>query len=304
MSGAKTPGGDAWGDFWAGQSDQGGGGCLAGRWRIIDDAQRRAWQNFARLLPAKATVLDLATGDGRVMGWLLGTRKDLKLLGVDLAPRIPAPPKGTRSRGGIAMESLPFGDSSFAAIVSQFGFEYGETEPVLAEIGRACRPGGYVGLMTHRLDGPILEHNLGRRAGLAWALDEAELVAKARSSMALRAMGFGPPPAIMEAPAKARARFGDGSAGWELAEAISRTLTLGRNDRAEEVDKLLVRLEEMARNEIGRIDSLHEACRKVADKDALGQMFECHELTIDARYEVFEQDSSRAFADFWTLKRG
>ena len=82
MSGAKAPGGDAWGDFWAGQTDQGGGGCLAGRWRIIDEAQRRAWQEFARLLPANANVLDLATGDGRVMGWLLGARKGLKLQGV------------------------------------------------------------------------------------------------------------------------------------------------------------------------------------------------------------------------------
>ena len=201
------------------------------------------------------------------------------------------------------MESLPFGDGHFTAIVSQFGFEYGETESVLAEIGRICRPGGYVGLMTHRLDGPILEHNLGRRAGLVWALDEAKLVSKARSSMALRAMGFGPPPAIMEAPAKAKARFGDGSAGWELAEAISRTLSLGQNDRPEEVDRLLVRLEEMARNEIGRIDSLEKACRRVADKKELVRMFGDHGLTVQSHHDVLEHGSTRAFAGFWTLRR-
>lgn len=304
MTTSMPPGGDAWGDFWAGQSDQGGGGCLAARWRVIDDAQRRAWQGFARLLPAKAKVLDLATGDGRVMGWLLGARNDLKPMGVDLAQRIPDPPKGTRSRGGVAMESLPFTDESFAAVTSQFGFEYGLTGPVLAEIGRVCRPGGHVGLMTHRLDGPILEHNLMRRQGLSWVLDEANLLSKARASLPLRAMGFGPPPAVMEAPALARKRFGEGSAGWELAEAIARTLGLGRNDRPEEVSRLLTRLEEMARNEIARIDSLHQACRTVADKAALGRMFELHGLALQSQDEVREQGGGRVFADFWTLRHG
>jgi SAM-dependent methyltransferase len=301
IDGAKPR--DAWGDFWASQADQGGGGCLSARWKVIDDAQRTAWREFARRLPPKAKLLDLATGDGRVMGWLLEARRDLKPLGVDLASSLPRPPKGARSRGGVAMEALPFPDHSHDAIVSQFGFEYGDTGKVLGEIARVVRPGGAVGLMTHRLDGPILEHNVPRREGLAWAIHEQDLIAKARGSLAVRAMGFGPPPAVMAAPAEARRRFGEGSAGWELAEAIARTLTLGRNDRPEEVGRLLDRLDEMAANEIGRIDSLEQACRRVADQPALEQAFQQAGLALEDHELVRERGTGRPFADFWALRR-
>jgi len=295
--------GDPWGDFWVTQSDQGGGGCLSARWSVIDDAQRATWQAFARALPSRAKVLDLATGDGRVMGWLIGARKDLKPDGVDLARSLPTPPKGSRSRGGIAMESLPFPDKSHDAIVSQFGFEYGQIEQVLTEIARVSRDGGRVGLMTHRRDGPILEHNVKRREGLAWVLDEAGLITKARASLSLQKMGFGPPPAILEAPAKARQLFGEGSAGWELAEAIARTLTLGRNDRPEELERLLARLDGMARNEMGRIDSLEQACRRVEDQDALTALFEKSGFSLEDHELVRERSASRKpFADFWTLR--
>lgn len=297
-----TPSADAWGDFWASQSNQGGGGCLSARWQVIDDAQRSAWRGFAQSLPPKAKLLDLATGDGRVMGWLLEARRDIKPMGVDLARELPPPPKGSRSRGGVAMEELPFPDDSHDAIVSQFGFEYGRIEAVLAETFRIIRPKGRVGLMTHRLDGPILQHNVSRRSGLSWVLDEAGLVAKAKASLTLRAMGFGAPPAIVEAPAEARRRFGEGSAGWELAEAIARTLSLGRNDQPEEVDRLLQRLEDMARNEIGRIDSLERACRRVADQPALERLFDEAGLILEAHEPVRERGNGRTFADFWTLR--
>jgi len=298
----KAP--DAWGDFWESQSNQGGGGCLSARWKVIDDAQRAAWRSFARLLPPKAKLLDLATGDGRVMGWLLEARKDVRPMGLDLARQLPPPPRGSRSRGGIAMEALPFPDRSHDAIVSQFGFEYGRIDEVLAEIARVLRPQGWVGLMTHRLDGPILEHNVARRDGLNWVVGETGLIDKARASLALRAMGFGPPPAIMEAPAEARRRFGEGSAAWELSEAIARTLSLGRNDRPEEVARLLAKLEDMARNEIGRIDSLEQACRRVADQPALEGLFGQAGLALEAHDHVKEQGAGRPFADFWILRAG
>lgn len=62
------------------------------------------------------------------------------------------------------MESLPFRDGEFAAVISQLGFEYGEVAKVAAEAARVLAPAGKVGLMVHRGDGPILEHSLARRA--------------------------------------------------------------------------------------------------------------------------------------------
>lgn len=296
--------GDPWGDFWANEDGAHGGGCLPSRWDGIEAPQRQAWQEFAKQLPKAARVLDLATGDGRVMGWLVGVRRDLKPVGVDLAPHIPQPPKGSRSRGGIAMEELPFGDSTQDAITSQFGFEYGDAAGVLCEIERVVKGGGRVGLMTHRLDGPILEHNLLRREGILWVLDEIGLIAKARASLALRALLLpGVPPAIQAAPQEAKRRFGAGSAGWELAEAIVQTLELGRNDHPHNVLGLLATLESKAINEIGRIESLEGACRAIADREALKQRFHEANLLLESHRLVKESGSGRPFADMWFLRK-
>lgn len=303
MTGSKPPE-DPWGDFWAGTEGAVGGGCLPTRWDGIEGPQRQAWQEFAGQLPQAARVLDLATGDGRVMGWLLGVRRDLKPVGVDLASRIPSPPKGSRSLGGIAMEKLPFGDSSQDAITSQFGFEYGDAADVLRQIERVLKAGGRVGLMTHRLDGPILEHNQSRREGISWVMGEIDLVAKARASLALRALVPGVPSTIRTAPEEAKRRFGAGSAGWELAEAVVQTLTLGSNDHPHNVLGLLDTLEAKARNEVGRIDSLERACNAVADRDALEQGFGDARLHVVSHRLVKEGGGGRAFADMWTLRKG
>ncbi|MDQ3471459.1 MAG: class I SAM-dependent methyltransferase [Pseudomonadota bacterium] len=293
----------AWDQFWTDEQRKGGGGCLSARWQGIDAVQRQAWQAFARILPKGARVLDLATGDGRVMGWLVGCRRDLKPVGIDLAKHIPEPPKGCRSRGGIAMEALPFKDGSQDAVVSQFGVEYGRLGAVLREIARVSKRSARVGLMTHRLDGPILEHNRSRRSGLNWVLDDADLISKARASLALRGLAAGLPPAIATAPAEAKVRFGAGSGGWELAEAIVQTLVLGHRDRSDEVLRLLGVLEAKAYNEIGRINSLEGACRAVADSEALKALFATCGLRLEAQRPIEETGSGRAFADMWILRR-
>lgn len=292
-----------WDQFWSREQGSRGGGCLSARWQGIESQQRKAWQQFVRILPARAHVLDLATGDGRVMGWMIDSRRDLKLIGIDQAAEIPPPPKGTRARGGVGMEKLPFANTSQEAVVSQFGFEYGDQDAVLSEMLRVLKSGGRVGLMTHRLDGPILEHNRARRDGLEWVLREAELLAKARGSLVLRHVGVSVTPAIAATPGEARTRFGAGSAGWELAEAVVQTLSLGRNDDPRHVLQLLDTLEAKARNEIGRIDSLERACHGVADTDALRHRFERRGLHLESCSAVLEKSSERPFADFWSLRK-
>ena len=166
----------AWGDFWANNSGGGGAGCLPERWAAIEEAQRAAWRDFVNQLPEAARILDLATGDGRVLRWMREERADLTLTGIDLAPALPPAPLGTETRGGVAMEDVPFADDSFDAVVSQFGFEYGESAKVAGEITRVLAPGGKVGLMVHRGDGPILEHNRTRARAIEWALGEVDVV--------------------------------------------------------------------------------------------------------------------------------
>jgi SAM-dependent methyltransferase len=291
----------AWSDFWAANAGSGEGGCLPQRWAAIEQAQRSAWRGFVAEVPEGASVLDLATGDGRVLGWMRAERADLALTGIDLAPALPAPPEGTTTRGGIAMESLPFGDGAFAAIVSQFGFEYGDVPKVAAEIARVLAPGGSVGLMVHRGDGPILEHNAARRAAIDWVLGEQQLTAIL--TQALDAPNGGPQVAAQVAGAigmLGARRFGEDSPGWEIPEALRRAVLLGAEAGRDSILATIAEIESRAANEIGRIASLERACATADQRDALAAAFAAHGLSLRATSDVCEP-SGRALASFLTF---
>ena len=162
-------------------------------------------------------MLDLATGDGVVLRKLSGVRRDLTLTGVDRARTLPPAPRGIRLKGGVAAEALPMPDASVDFVTSQFGFEHTDMVAEAAEVARVLRSRGSVALLTNRADGPILEDNRTRRAGLRWALAKAEVLARARAALGALTLGGAVPDAVARAPGDAVARFGAGSAGWELA---------------------------------------------------------------------------------------
>ena len=196
------------------------------------------------------------------------------LQGVDLAPELPDPPPGTRTRGGVAMEDLPFADDSFDGVTAQFAFEYGDPGEVAAEIARVLSSEGKVGLITHRGDGPILAHNLARREAIRWAIEGQKLIEKAKRSLALRALGqVGVPPALAASPRAGAKRFGQHSAAWEIAEAVRQTLAMGARAHPADVAATLDRLAIQARNELGRIASLENACRTADDTATLEAAF-------------------------------
>lgn len=291
----------AWSDFWAANAGAPQGGCLPQRWAAIEDAQADAWRAFIAALPEGAKVLDLATGDGRVLGWMHAARGDLDLTGIDLAPDLPAPPAGTTTRGGIAMESLPFGDGEFAAVVSQFGFEYGDVAAVAGEIARVLARGGSVGLMVHRGDGPILEHNLARRAAIGWVLEEQKLGAILRQ--ALDAPNGGPDVTAQVAAAiglVGASRFGEDSPGWEIPEALRRAVLLGAEAEQGSILATVSEIEARAANEVGRIASLERACGVADQREALAAAFAGHGLSLQASSDVCEP-SGRALASFLTF---
>lgn len=243
-------------------------------------------------------MLDLATGDGRVMGWLRGQRADLTLTGIDLAATLPEAPAGTKTIGGVPMEQLPFDDGSLQAVVSQFGFEYGDVAKVTKEIARVLAPNGQVGLIVHRGDGPILEHNRQRRNELQWALKEKATGRKVKTK--LRAN----PPAIEQAEALAKKiaemggkRFGQASPAWEIPEAIRRTVVMGRREGPASMIDTIEVIEGHAQNELGRIASLATACGTADKRVKLLSAFEAHGLKL-AEESSLNEPSGRAFADF------
>lgn len=294
---------NAWSDFWARQSASGSGGCLPDGWSNIEAVQKAAWQGFAAQLPPSGHLLDLATGDGRVMAWLRETRPDIVTTGVDLAPVLPPAPEGTTTHGGVAMEKLPFAAGSFDTVVSQFGFEYGDCAATAAEIARVLAPGGRIALLTHRIDGPILAHNRERRLQIGWIFERKALFDLARRLLALRGDVFTAAPAAIVAVVQEGAqRFGQGSVAWEIAEAVRQTLLLPRAVPLDEIAATLASIEQQAHNEIGRINSLERACRTTADDAALASAFAGAGLHPVAAEPLAEAGGGRIFADFRILQ--
>lgn len=293
----------AWGDFWASNTNghRNSGGCLPDRWAAIERAQAAAWSGFVAELPQGAKVLDLATGDGRVLRWMRAARPDLSLTGIDLAPTLPPAPAGTETRGGVAMEALPFGDASLDAVVSQFGFEYGNTAAVAAEIARVLAPDGRVALMVHRGDGPILEHNKIRRSELLWALREKGVARKVRTTLK---QGSGAIVKAMRIAAKiaeqGAAKFGQSSPAWEIPEAIRRSCLMGERAGAGSIVETIGVIEAKAKNELGRIQSLTNACATADKREAIHAAFAAHGLSHKETRAISEP-SGRALADFITF---
>ncbi|MGQ7828437.1 class I SAM-dependent methyltransferase [Altererythrobacter sp. Z27] len=271
---------------------------------MIDAAQQAAWHSFSKSLPKSAQVLDLATGDGKVMRWLLAARRDLKLTGTDSAEQLPEPPRGTKIRPGIRMESLPFPDGRFHAVTSQFGFEYGDIEIVAGEAARVLRQGGTLAILTHRKDGPILAHNLKQREQLRWALEERDLPAIAKRSLQLRSAGVALiPQQIADAPAEGARTYGPQSVAWNIAEAIKQSLVMGARDHPANVARLIDSIVSKAQNELGRIASLESACETTTDAKRFDSAMASAEFEVIAHEPLFEDGKSQPFADFRSYRR-
>lgn len=292
----------AWGDFWANNAGGNANGCLPERWAAIEDAQKEHWHRFVEGMKKGASILDLATGDGRVLRWMREARPDLVLTGIDLADELPPAPEGTETRGGVAMEDLPFEDDRFDGVVSQFGFEYGDVQKVAAEIARVAAPGALVGLMVHRGDGPILEHNRRRMEAIDWVLNE--VAATGAVTKALTAQGAGPQVAAQVAAAVAKlgaAKFDEASPAWEIPEALRRASILGEKHGTASILETIAAIEEQAANEIARIESLARACARADEREAIVAAFGAHGFTDESTQSVAEP-SGRALADFLIFK--
>lgn len=61
-----------------------------------------------------------------------------------------------RFHSGVRMETLPFADASFDCVASQFGFEYADRGPALAECLRVMRPDARLALVMHHQDSVLV----------------------------------------------------------------------------------------------------------------------------------------------------
>jgi SAM-dependent methyltransferase len=143
---------DAWTAFW---QEPGQAQCMAGAPDVVQ-AQAEHWWSFAASLAPGARILDLGCGEGAVARALLAARRDLRVTGVDFAKIPLLIHDQAELLSDTAMEALPFADGSFGAAVSQFGFEYSETNRAAKEMARVLVHGGKISLLIHHAESSIV----------------------------------------------------------------------------------------------------------------------------------------------------
>jgi SAM-dependent methyltransferase len=278
-----TAAADPWADYWRRAEAAQGSACLPEAGATLAPLLEECWRSFALMLPRRGRLLDLATGGGAVPAMLRAAAPALELVGVDQAPDLPKRP-GMQLKGGVAIERLPFPDRRFDAVTSQFGIEYGDAERAAAEAARVLRAGGRLRFLLHHAQGPVVAHNRARGAAIDWAVRGSGLFAKARALAAARgAMPTLPtPPAFAEAVGEAARLFPGQSAAAEIAEALRRTLEMGRGRPPAETLEVLGELERRAGSELGRIEALLAAACTPERVAALRACLEGCRLEVDA----------------------
>ncbi len=256
----------AWDQFWTSGT---GTGCAPNLTKLGHNPLETAWREFAKCLPRKAKVIDLATGDGTVLGWLRQVRRDLKLVGVDYATVLPFAPAGITLKPGISIEHLPFADASFDAVTSQFGFEYACHVKAAAELARVLKSNGSARLIVHHRDGAFVRHNAERAEALIWAsgpgvMERAKSLASARAAIAISTPSF-----FRQQVGDAMRQFPRQPVATEFTTAVYQILERGLRDGPGQCLGALAELQWKAEAELQRIEAL---CAAACDGEEIGDV--------------------------------
>ncbi|MEW6996658.1 class I SAM-dependent methyltransferase [Colwelliaceae bacterium BS250] len=120
-------------------------------------ALKQVWLAEFAQVTNEHQVLDLATGNGALIGLLYDNKADgdyPSIDGIDLAEiQISAEllnvSTKTRFSGGVNCENLSFADHSQDLIISQFGIEYANFSKALKEVARVLKPDGRCQFICH-----------------------------------------------------------------------------------------------------------------------------------------------------------
>jgi ubiquinone/menaquinone biosynthesis C-methylase UbiE len=127
---------------------------------------KACWDSFFASLMPDSQVLDIGTGNGAIikLGLNQERKTDFIFHGVDSAKLAISQdlldnPK-VRFYPEVNVESLPFKDKQYQAVVSQFALEYIKLEPALAQLSRVlCRQGQFQ-FVLHDMSSIIVKPNL------------------------------------------------------------------------------------------------------------------------------------------------
>lgn len=175
----------AWDRFWSyDRLSSFGTGAGAGNY---GEPIAAGWRDFFTALPAGARVLDLCTGNGAIAVMAVDAGDHLKVTGADFASVRPAAfvtktkrqLKQIRFLGRTPAEQLPLDDSSFDAVVSQYGVEYSDMDRSVAEAVRVLAPGARLRFATHAAEGAVAADTRRAIADADFLLDELDLPGRA-----------------------------------------------------------------------------------------------------------------------------
>lgn len=161
----------AWTSYWAAGGLHSCVGSFSGNY---GGAIGEFWRTTFAAMPAGGRMLDLATGNG-ALPLLCREQSDGRGVGIDAVDLAQVAPSwfrpdehaDLRFHSGVAMEHLPFADAGFDLVASQFGFEYAEREPALAEALRVCRERGRIALVMHHAGSVLVDVGRAERVNLA-----------------------------------------------------------------------------------------------------------------------------------------
>lgn len=168
-----------WSQYWKG--GQGFSLSCGAPGRDEAESLRGLWAPFFENLPDGAAVLDLATGAGQAARWAAQAGRGFSVTGVDYAETPASDDPALVLIGGVSIEALPFADASFDAAISQFGFEYADTQAAAREAARVLRPGAKALFLVHHVESALTLDYAGRAAAFQAALVEAGPSAAIRS---------------------------------------------------------------------------------------------------------------------------
>ena len=201
------------------------------------------WRDFFNGLPDNCRILDLCTGNGAVAILAaeagLAAGKAFEIVAVDRADIDPArfvtrhrqELKAVAFHPATDVEALPFPDSSFDAVVSQYGVEYSDMSRSLAEICRVAGPGAHVRLVLHAAEGVVRSDSEAFVADADFLLETIDLPGTARRCFEALAAAERDPNASAESHARAR----------ECIGAFENALLQGAQRLPQAADKTMVR---------------------------------------------------------------
>lgn len=130
---------------------------------------KRFWQQALAPLKGQSKILDLCSGNGALPLLFLEVDPTLNIVATDLAkldePSLVSniqksfPQAAIEFRSRVDCTALPFGESEFDVVTSQFGFEYTETHRVLTEVDRVLKPNGLFIAVMHCHESRFIQQN-------------------------------------------------------------------------------------------------------------------------------------------------